>query len=235
MTTSQVAGAEARNRHQRHDEPVPDEQSDRREDLATDSGPEEDQRGRQVTNRDPLEHARDTEGMEEILVEGELPQRDPQAEDDQGAPDDLGDDTATSFGIIQPLREGEGDRDADDEQEEWEDQVRCGPAVPFGVSERRIERPGRSGVVDQDHPGNRQATEDVERRQPPSRLRRSILTGFVGMDCGTSGHQGVALRCRRPGSRRVGRRTLPRLTRPSSGRKPETRPVKPRLRGFRWE
>ena len=89
---------------------------------------------------------------------------------------------------IQPLRQGEGDRDPDDEQEEREDQVGGGPAVPLGVLERGIDGLPGARVVHQDHPGDREAAEDVQRHQSSARRDRGQsvdpipVAGLVSFD-----------------------------------------------------
>ena len=83
-------------------------------------------------------------------------------------------------------------RDADDEQEEREDEVGRRPPVPRRVLERRVDRAPRARIVDEQHAGDRQPAEDVEREQPLAAHRR--------------GARGDRLRCGDRGGRRLGPR-----------------------------
>src|SRR5262249_8043580 len=49
----------------------------------------------------------------------------------------------------------------------WKDRVRVGPAVPLGVEELAVDMAPGSGSVDDEHPGDRRAAEDIEGNEPP--------------------------------------------------------------------
>src|SRR5882724_63742 len=63
------------------------------------------------------------------------------------------------------LAERQRDRHPNDEQKEREDQIGRRPAIPFGMFQRPIDMRPRTGVVHQNHAGDRQAAEDVEKEQ----------------------------------------------------------------------
>src|SRR5438309_8928875 len=56
--------------------------------------------------------------------------------------------------------------DSDDEEEERKYQIGRRPAIPRRVLERRINRTPRSGVVDEQHAGDRRAAKNIEGSQP---------------------------------------------------------------------
>jgi hypothetical protein len=56
-------------------------------------------------------------------------------------------------------------RYADDEDEQWKDQVGRRPAIPGRVLQRCVDVFPATGVVDEQHSGNGDAANDVERKQ----------------------------------------------------------------------
>src|SRR4051812_37933941 len=86
--------------------------------------------------------------------------------DDQAAADYLSDDRA----VFRAVRSARIDRqicsDADDEKKKWKNQIRRRPAIPLGVLERRINRRPRPRIVHEEHSGDRQSAEHIEREQP---------------------------------------------------------------------
>src|SRR6266850_1671175 len=76
-------------------------------------------------------------------------------------------------GPLEPRTEGEGHRDADDEDEEREHHVGRGPAVPGGVAKRRIDGGPGARVVDEHHSGDREAPQRVERDETGLTGRRA--------------------------------------------------------------
>lgn len=60
---------------------------------------------------------------------------------------------------------GEDERDADDEEEGREDEIGRGPAVPGGVLEDPVGVTLVAVVVDEDHEGDSDAAEHVEREE----------------------------------------------------------------------
>ena len=78
-----------------------------------------------------------------------------------------------------PFREGERDRDADDEQEAGEDDVGQREDVLVGGGVTEDERDGRhpGDVVDEDHGQDVEAAKGVEARQPLFRRGRGVAAG----------------------------------------------------------
>src|SRR5512138_656986 len=92
-------------------------------------------------------------------------------EDQESSSDDLSPDRRVVITARLPCGEREVRRDSDDEQEERKDQVSRRPAVPGGVLERRVDRAPRPWIVDEQHAGDREAAEHVERHEPLARRR----------------------------------------------------------------
>ncbi len=117
--------------------------------------PPEQKRRHEVTDGNALQHTRDADGAE--LPAGIEREDQPEPEDDERPLDDL---PRVPHG---PARQR--DRHADDEEKEREDEVGRRAAVPFGMTQRRVDVLPVAGVVDDRHPGHRQAAEGVEGRQ----------------------------------------------------------------------
>ena len=62
---------------------------------------------------------------------------------------------------------GEDERGAHEEEEVGEDEVGQRPAVPRGVIELRIDMAPVAGIVDQDHEGDSDAAEEIDREDAP--------------------------------------------------------------------
>ena len=104
-----------------------------------------DERREEVDDRDPHEHAEDAEvaQVERFAVccgDRFEKQRGHPAEEDQrgGAANDSPVDGGVDLCAVAILAERVGERRADDEQEEGEDEIGRRPAVPFGVVERPV-------------------------------------------------------------------------------------------------
>jgi hypothetical protein len=131
--------------------------------LTADAQREGSGRCRTVTNRHALEHTRNAQNGP--IEARESVQDDAQAEDRQRATQHLDDELTAVGPALHVLDERQGDRDADDEQEEREDEVGRRPAVPGGMAERPVHVAPRTGIVHQNHPGNGDPAECVEREQ----------------------------------------------------------------------
>jgi hypothetical protein len=135
----------AGHRKEGNQRPVADEQGDGQQLEGADPAVDHEQRDDQVADGDPLQHARDAPHREQL---GERPgteeperkagQEQPEPEQDQRPPQDLQVKGAQRYPCVDAALEREHDRDADDEQEEGEDEIRRRPAVPSGVLERPV-------------------------------------------------------------------------------------------------
>src|SRR5687768_15088597 len=100
------------------------------------------------------------------LVKGEQAhEKEAEEEDDGAAPENLPDDGGIAVSARAARREREVSGNSDDKEEERENEIRRCPPVPWRVTEWREERAPASGVVHQQHCGDGQAAENVERQQ----------------------------------------------------------------------
>src|SRR6185503_2823557 len=147
-----------------HHEPVNQQQPDRDCDLCSEFRVEKNDRGEEVTDGDALQHT-----WNAILREPEIRQsveKQADHEDDQRALDDLDVNVALAAAALEALGERERYCYADDEDEEWKDEIRGRPAVPLSVTQWSIHVFPRAGIVDKDHAGDRDAAKNVERHEP---------------------------------------------------------------------
>jgi hypothetical protein len=118
------------------------------------------------------------------VVERKPGEEQAESEEEDGPPHDLKmKRPPVAAGPRQAPGEGVGDGHADGEEKEGKDEVGRRPAVPFGVEERPVRLVPVAGVVDQDHGGDGQAAEDVERAQAlRARLGLSVHVRLFGTD-----------------------------------------------------
>ncbi len=90
----------------------------------------------------------------------------------------------------EPGFEGEDQRDSDDEEEEREDEIGRRPAIPFGMFQWPV-RMIVSGIIDQDHGGDGDATEEIERGEASGGggHRRGCHLSFLSRKNGGRGGQ----------------------------------------------
>ena len=176
--------AGAGNRHERHHDPVADEQRGDDGDLLSSRRAQRKQCGGDVRDSDPLQHAREAEVLRapgNALKKGRIgnaghlspPEKRKRIEQqtDQHDQQPAADDPAHHL-LGRPLAQRQMRRDADDEQEERKDQIGRRPPVPRRVLERRIDRAPASRIVDEQHPGDGHAAKNVERRPDARQVRR---------------------------------------------------------------
>ena len=140
------------------------QQPDRDDDLRPDFRVQENDRRKQITDRDALQHAGYADRRE--LEIGKTGEKYSQREDDQRTPDDLQIKVALAAALFHAPAKCERDSDANDEQEERKNKICGSPTMPTGMGQRPIDVAPRARIVDQDHPGDRDAAEDIERNQP---------------------------------------------------------------------
>jgi hypothetical protein len=100
---------------------------------------------------------------------GEAVDEEPEQKDQRTAPDDLGANGPIVVAAGAPRAEREVRRDADDEQKEREDEVGRRPAMPGGMLERRVYRFPGPRIVHEEHAGDGEPPEHVQRQQPLAR------------------------------------------------------------------
>src|SRR5690606_33255886 len=159
-------GPEPRDRHERQQDPVADKQRRRHDPLRPRRRLQQQQDGGDVAERDPLEHAGNAYRLEVDRREGEVLLEHAQHEEDGRADERVPDDARIALAATPPARDGEGQGDADDEQEEREDPVGGRGAVPRYVLEHLVALAGAALLVHEQHRGDGHAAEDVERVQP---------------------------------------------------------------------
>ncbi len=125
---------------------------------------EQDPRAEDVREANAREDARDAQVRQALEKRHEGVERhEPADEDDRHpSPERVPREIAAIRALRHALLEREDARDADDEEEPREDEVRRRPAVPLRVVERPVEVPPVPRVVHEDHPDDRQAAEHVE-------------------------------------------------------------------------
>src|SRR5581483_3124417 len=127
-----------------------------------------DERGDRVDDPDPLQHAHEAE-MREAIDDalqkrrignaGDLPPPEEWIRIQQKSEEN--DERAAAQDRLRLLAR-EMRRDADDEEEEGKDEIGRRPPVPLGMFERRIDGAPASGIVDEQHAGDREPAERIE-------------------------------------------------------------------------
>src|SRR5262245_43589716 len=103
-----------------------------------------------------------------------------QSEDDRAALDDFEIQIAFDAALFDAPCKRERDRDADDEEKEWKDEIGRRPAIPLGVFQWPVDAGPRAGIIYQHHCGDSDAAKDVERDQTPSRVCGEKFGGHGG-------------------------------------------------------
>ena len=169
----EVAGAEARDRHQHHQRPVAGEQPHRPRQPPAQPRREPDRRARQVADRDALQHAQDAPGRE--IEARKAYRKRPNGEQDRGTAQRLLEQARARRTRGQALLEGQRQRHPDNPEEGREHDVSRRPPVPLGVLQWCVDVAAVAGRVDEHHQarssprGTRRVTRGAWRSQrPPS-------------------------------------------------------------------
>jgi hypothetical protein len=88
--------------------------------------------------------------------------KDADGEKDHGPQQNIGHQLCLGFPAGQPPGEGIRHRDADDENEKWEDQIRDRLAIPSDMRKGRIRIARLARQVDDGHEDKRHAAKDVQ-------------------------------------------------------------------------
>ncbi len=189
----QVAWGKTRRRNSLHDDPVKQQQGHRDNRLRTQPRLEVDDRCEEITERDPLQHAGDTQLRQcHPLIRNRI-QDQADDKDQRRSSQDFKIEVMQAASARDSLLKCQWNGHADDEDEEGEDQIGRSPTIPFGMLQRRIDGVPTARIVDQNHAGDRQSAKDVQRKQPASkhRFRFTLIchvtfpsfVNLVGMIC----------------------------------------------------
>ena len=147
----------------RHQQPVNNQQSDRDDDLRPDFRVQKNDRSKEITDGDALQHAGNANSRE--LKIRKACEKNSQRENDQRAPDDLQVKIALAAAAFNATAKREWNRHANDEQEKRKDEIGGRPAMPLRMRERPIDVTPGARIVYQHHPGDRDAAKHVERNE----------------------------------------------------------------------
>jgi hypothetical protein len=156
--------------HQDQQRGLGKQQRDDRDHRRAHAARQDDQRGEQIAQRDPLQDPGDAQVHPGEV--GKSIEQHADREDQRCAPHDLDEQALPRHARVGRLAHREPDRDADDEQERRVDHIGDGAAVPRRVAQDGEAMLAPAGRVDQDHRGDGDAAEGVEREKArPARCR----------------------------------------------------------------
>src|SRR6185437_8433356 len=92
-----------------------------------------------------------------------------EAKNDRAAFDYFEKQIASDVSVFNAACERERDRNTDDKEEEWEDEIRWRPAMPFGVFQWPVDAGPCAGIINEHHSGDCDSAKNVERDQAASR------------------------------------------------------------------
>ena len=146
-----------------HQDPVSDEQGDNDDGPGSRPHIKVKEGCHQVADPDPLENSGDAHaGRRRERQNRAVVHRQTDGEDNDCAAKSVEQQLAPRITSPEAGFEGEDQRNSDDEEEEREDKIGGGPAIPFGMFQRPV-RMTVSGIIDQDHGRDGNATKQVER------------------------------------------------------------------------
>jgi hypothetical protein len=122
---------------------------------------EKEQSGKKITESDALQNAGNSHRRE--VKFGNEAEQNSQGKDNGASLEDLNIDPGLSGASPDSSRQGQRDRDPDDKQKKGENKVSGRPAVPDGVTERRVNILPASRIIYQDHPGYGDTSKSIQR------------------------------------------------------------------------
>jgi hypothetical protein len=144
-----------------HEGPVADEERSGNACEGNDfASAETDQSGAEIAERNSCEDAVDA-NVSEMKV-GVGAQKHLDREDDCGAAEEVSGKAESGVASSNTGLKGEDDRHADEEEEAGEDEIGEGPAIPNSVIELRVDVRPVTGIVDENHEGDGDPSEDVD-------------------------------------------------------------------------
>ena len=137
-----------------HERGIEAQQQRRDDGEAARGSDQEDGAGDEVADADALQHAGNAD-VGEVELGNEVEQQS-QAEDERSTAEGVQIQLAAIGALFNPSSEGERHRDADHPEEEGENEVGEGPAVPDGVAQGREDMAPGARIVHHHHGGDRQ-------------------------------------------------------------------------------